>query len=326
MSTYLHLDGEQKGPFTNQQLREMWRSGVITSETLYWRDGFSEWQSLAEIIEELEPQAGPPSIQKQQNQAIPNPKKKKKGGCLKLFAWVILSLVGLSIISALFIDSDTSGSERNVPQSEQNVPAQLPVFDIAAVSPNELPATTQTKSEIVVPIAGGSGSATAASGTTVNVLGLTGGQVEVEYLGGKVAVPYLETTIEEQIARSREAAAQEQAIRQQREAQAAAEKEKAEKEARKSRSISLYAVRNSDGTITVENRDDFDWTDIRLYLNNSYETRINRISARSSVRISSNEFTKKDGTRFNPFSIKPQALVITADTPLGRTPSEANWR
>ena len=33
---YLHLGGEQKGPFTLGQIQEMWRTGSINLDTQFW--------------------------------------------------------------------------------------------------------------------------------------------------------------------------------------------------------------------------------------------------------------------------------------------------
>lgn len=52
---YIFQNEEQKGPFTISQLKMMWGTGAITTQTLYWQDGFSEWRPLSEIIDEIEP-------------------------------------------------------------------------------------------------------------------------------------------------------------------------------------------------------------------------------------------------------------------------------
>jgi GYF domain 2 len=77
---YLYLDDMQKGPFTLSQLQSMWRSGAITSRTLYWQDGFSEWLPLSSILDELEPSRAPipasshyPAPQHHVAHAVPEP-------------------------------------------------------------------------------------------------------------------------------------------------------------------------------------------------------------------------------------------------------------
>ena len=41
---YLHLDDEQKGPFTIGQLQEMWKAGIITMKTPFWNKVIGEWK------------------------------------------------------------------------------------------------------------------------------------------------------------------------------------------------------------------------------------------------------------------------------------------
>lgn len=57
MSDTYHLSkqGETLGPFTLTQLQNMWRSGLVTSDSYYWKEGFAEWQPITSIIELLEP-------------------------------------------------------------------------------------------------------------------------------------------------------------------------------------------------------------------------------------------------------------------------------
>jgi|GEM_PF-2335116 len=62
MSTLLLLNEQQTGPYTAAQLREMWKAGTITSETLYWREGMTEWQPLSGILHELESKPAPPAV------------------------------------------------------------------------------------------------------------------------------------------------------------------------------------------------------------------------------------------------------------------------
>ena len=52
---YLHLDDEQKGPFTIGQLQEMWKAGIITMKTPFWNKVIGEWKMLDSILELLEP-------------------------------------------------------------------------------------------------------------------------------------------------------------------------------------------------------------------------------------------------------------------------------
>ena len=52
---YLHLGGEQKGPFTLGQLQEMWRTGAIKLDTQFWTKAGSEWKTMEAILDLIEP-------------------------------------------------------------------------------------------------------------------------------------------------------------------------------------------------------------------------------------------------------------------------------
>jgi predicted Zn finger-like uncharacterized protein len=45
------LNGDQQGPFTVDQLRELMTQGQIDTETYVWRDGFEGWQPLRDVAE-----------------------------------------------------------------------------------------------------------------------------------------------------------------------------------------------------------------------------------------------------------------------------------
>lgn len=48
-SIFLALDGQQTGPFTLTNIQEMLHQQTITTETLYWSEGMTEWRSVAEL-------------------------------------------------------------------------------------------------------------------------------------------------------------------------------------------------------------------------------------------------------------------------------------
>ena len=47
---YLHLDGEQRGPYTIPQIDHLLNSGLIAEETLYWREGLEQWQPVTNLV------------------------------------------------------------------------------------------------------------------------------------------------------------------------------------------------------------------------------------------------------------------------------------
>src|SRR5262245_55561853 len=46
MDWYYAIGAERKGPLNEQEFQQLIQQGVITAETLVWREGFSDWQPL----------------------------------------------------------------------------------------------------------------------------------------------------------------------------------------------------------------------------------------------------------------------------------------
>src|SRR3954468_1593053 len=46
---YYSLNGQQQGPVSEDQLRQMVATGALTPDTLVWREGMPEWQPLARV-------------------------------------------------------------------------------------------------------------------------------------------------------------------------------------------------------------------------------------------------------------------------------------
>ena len=47
---YLHIQGEQRGPYTIPQIDHLLNSGLIPEETLYWREGLDQWQPVTSLV------------------------------------------------------------------------------------------------------------------------------------------------------------------------------------------------------------------------------------------------------------------------------------
>lgn len=47
---YLHIHGEQRGPYTIPQIDHLLNSGLIAEETLYWREGLEQWQPVTSLV------------------------------------------------------------------------------------------------------------------------------------------------------------------------------------------------------------------------------------------------------------------------------------
>ncbi len=47
---YLHIHGEQLGPYTIPQIDHLLNSGLIAEETLYWREGLEQWAPVTSLV------------------------------------------------------------------------------------------------------------------------------------------------------------------------------------------------------------------------------------------------------------------------------------
>lgn len=123
MSYYILQNEETKGPYTLGQLRAMWNSGVITSETLHSREGYTEWLPLSTILDDLEPPPTPPRIPIAPPQQFyqPPPQPKKKGvGLLRGCLLVIVSLVVVGVIMSVLVDTYPSSSSSSSSPTEKS--------------------------------------------------------------------------------------------------------------------------------------------------------------------------------------------------------------
>ena len=68
---------------------------------------------------------------------------------------------------------------------------------------------------------------------------------------------------------------------------------------------------------TITNNDSFDWRNIKFTLNSDYTLTYPRLSARTTYTMGAMQFTKSDGTMFNPFTMKPLNMSISCETPDG---------
>jgi len=77
-------------------------------------------------------------------------------------------------------------------------------------------------------------------------------------------------------------------------------------------------IRFDGSQFIITNNDSFDWTDVKFKLNEGiikagYRLNVDRIKAGNTYTVGALQFTKPDGTRFNPFTIKPQTMFIFCD-------------
>lgn len=47
---YLHINGEQRGPYTIEHIDHLLNSGLIGEDTLFWREGMEQWQPVTQLV------------------------------------------------------------------------------------------------------------------------------------------------------------------------------------------------------------------------------------------------------------------------------------
>jgi hypothetical protein len=47
---FLHIGGEQRGPYTVAHIDHLLNSGLISEETLFWREGLEQWQPVTNLV------------------------------------------------------------------------------------------------------------------------------------------------------------------------------------------------------------------------------------------------------------------------------------
>jgi uncharacterized RDD family membrane protein YckC len=47
---YVLLNGTQTGPYSLDQLKELWKENKVNAETLFWQEGMAEWQPLSPML------------------------------------------------------------------------------------------------------------------------------------------------------------------------------------------------------------------------------------------------------------------------------------
>ena len=52
---YLHVQGEQKGPYTLRQLDHQLHTGLIAPDTLYWAEDMEQWHPITDLIPMRQP-------------------------------------------------------------------------------------------------------------------------------------------------------------------------------------------------------------------------------------------------------------------------------
>jgi len=82
------------------------------------------------------------------------------------------------------------------------------------------------------------------------------------------------------------------------------------------------SVRFTGTQFIIVNNDSYDWLNVKMEINGSilksgFILKTNRMEAGETYTVGALQFAKKDGTRFNPGTYKPQSFDISCETPEG---------
>jgi len=144
---YIAINGETKGPFTTDQIFNMWNAGEIPADSFYFNDQSQEWEQLAGVVDGFKPKKGiekffnpPPPTKKEQKD---NETFKNNGcGCMSI---IIAAFMIVFAIAGFDVSSSKTKKETEVSREAVSNPA--PVYrDIYKVySPEEERAYRQKK-------------------------------------------------------------------------------------------------------------------------------------------------------------------------------------
>lgn len=100
-----------------------------------------------------------------------------------------------------------------------------------------------------------------------------------------------------------------------------------EKETQPSSIYLKASVKHTGTQFIIENNDSFDWLNVKMEVNGSilkggFILKTDRMKAGETYTVGTLQFAKKDGTRFNPITYKPQNFDIYCNTPKGE---DAFW-
>jgi len=113
MSTYINKNGQQLGPFSDEQIIEGLKNGLYSPEDLCWREGWSNWKPLREVYNVAVNAKNKPS-QSISHSDIKEPVSKFESGVFsysrKVIKWIAYGIVvGIVLcVLALFIPAPST--------------------------------------------------------------------------------------------------------------------------------------------------------------------------------------------------------------------------
>jgi type II secretory pathway pseudopilin PulG len=84
---YLHLDGQQKGPYQPDQIRQLMAEGKASADTPAWQEGMSDWSTVSAVLPAVPAAGGPPVFR------APVPPPASAPARQGMSGWVIAAIV-----------------------------------------------------------------------------------------------------------------------------------------------------------------------------------------------------------------------------------------
>lgn len=105
MELYLHQNGEQVGPYTEEQIVSMVSSGELSRDDIIWHEGLAEWQPIQSVVGLPAPVAPQPAPVQQAQSSSPQPTQVEtnvKQGAI-IGGWVCFALGLICMVLSLFM-------------------------------------------------------------------------------------------------------------------------------------------------------------------------------------------------------------------------------
>ena len=94
---YLHLNGQQAGPYQPAQLRQLLAEGKVSNDALAWHKDLAAWSTVAQVLAQF-PEPGMPVPPTPALPPMPPPPPPKKGlsGCM--IAAIVVGAIGIFVL------------------------------------------------------------------------------------------------------------------------------------------------------------------------------------------------------------------------------------
>jgi hypothetical protein len=132
MEMYLHRNGEQVGPFTQDQILSMITNGTLSRDDIVWHEGLTQWQPMHAVFSLSHPIAPPPLPRQPPRAQLCNQPPEviiqKKLGCISKSLLVIgllfVGLIGLSVLAIIAGSAANKDSAAKRPQESRQTKDQ----------------------------------------------------------------------------------------------------------------------------------------------------------------------------------------------------------